>query len=354
MITFLFQEAQVDELEAQLQNTQADLKSARKRIEQLHGALKDHEEEYSGDEQYTSRSIDDSLGDGLSLEDSYSLGDEESFDLSDDDEDDLVVPKRSARGLNRAKLHSNEPSPALGRKKDLSPALSDKRRKSSSKDPEEEEEDGFEAARKARQQRLKQLEDEEVEFEVARKARQERLKDLNDKEDLKSSRKPKATNFDLDNDQEETKSSSFKRDKKVYDDDEDDDEDDDDLEEFLLKQRERMKKLEDSDDDDVGVSTVKATHGASSRVSNDALSSVRDKGEQSHVTNGNSNGVVGSSSRKSESREQSEEPNVPSHRRESELEEHAASRYRRKRQRRRTIEQLTSPEHVSEANGVDL
>lgn len=341
------QEAKVDELEAQLEVTQADLKSARKRIEQLHGALKDHEE-FSGDEDFhVSRSNEDSL-DVLSSEGSiYSVGDDESLGLSDDDDDDIVMPKSSSsRGLDRTKLHSKEQSPALSgdgrRRKALSPAPSDSRRGSSR---EKEEEDEFDAARKAREMRLKQLEEEEAQFEAARKARQERLKNL-EEEDLKQSRKPK-TRLDNEREQSDTKTSSFKRDKKL--DSYDDDEDDDDLEEFLLKQRERMKKLEDSDDDEEDLSTVKATRGITSRVSNEA------EKVSSHVANGKANGV-NSSSMKSESREQSEEPHTSSHRRESveEREDHVPSRYRRKRQRRRTIEQLVSPEHAPKANGVDL
>lgn len=355
---FPFQEAKVDELEAQLQNAQADLKSAQKRIEQLHGALKDHEEEFSGDEQY-SRSIDDSLGDGISFEDSYSLGDDDdddSLDLSEDEDDDIVMPRSSARGVNKTKL-SKELSPAL-EKKDLSPATSRKNRKSIPKDRSEEE-DEFEASRKARQRRLKELEEEEAELEAARKARQERMKAINDvEEDVKPARKAKTKDYDRDQKEEklEAKTSSFKRDKKPYDDEEDEDEDDADLEEFLLKQRERMKKMADSDDDDdVGMSTIKSSRGASSRISSDTLSSVADRGGQLHVANGKSNGV--GSSRKSQSREQSEEPNASSQSRRESVEDgegHIASRYRRKRQRRRTIEQLTSPEHTSKANGVDL
>jgi hypothetical protein len=336
LISFPFQEAKVDELEAQLQNAQADLKSARKRIEQLHGALKDHEEDYSGDE--LSRSRDDSYGDGLSYEDSYSLGDDESLDLSDDDdEDDIVIPKISTR---RSKLHTNDLSPAL-KKKDFSPG-SDRRKKSSSRDLEEDDE--FEASRRARQRRLKALEEEEAQLEAARKARQERMKELMDQpEHTKPSRKTK----DFDKEEEaEPHTSSFKHSRKVYDDD--DDEDDDDLEAFLLKQKERVKQLDDDDDDDdVGVSTIRSTRGVSSRVSSEALASVRDNGEQSHVTNGVN------SSRKSEDRGRSED--LPSRRESIESEEgHAASRRKRERRRRRTIEQLTSPEHLSRANGVDL
>lgn len=338
------QEARVEELEAQLLNTQADLKSSQKRIDQLHGALKDHEE-FSGDDEGDQYSRGDSL-DNLSSEgSSYDIND--SMDISDeDDDDDIVVPK-SSRSLERNKLHSKDLS--------LSPDGEARRRKTSFKG--EEEEDEFEASRKARQRRLKQLEEED---EAARKARQERLKNLGDG-DLAASRKARQERLDIDDKKEnEATTSSVTHGKKVYD----DDEDDDDLEEFLLKQRERMKNLEkDSDDEEEEReknSTLKATRGITSEVSSEELTSSSIRGHHratheerdTHVTNGN--GVH--SAKKSESREQSEEPHGSRRDSVEDRDSNATSRYRnrRKRQRRRTIEQLTSPEHnAAKSNGVN-
>ena len=63
-------------------------------------------------------------------------------------------------------------------------------------------------------------------------------------------------------------------------------------------------------------------------------------------------------SKKTGSREASEEPSPATDKRKDSVDEgdnYTTSRQRRKRQRRRTIEQLTSPEHqAAKANGVDL
>ena len=342
------QDARVDELEAQLQSTQADLKSARKRIEQLHGALKDHEEEYSGDEDQYNSSRGDSL-DHLSSGGSSYGDDDDSLDFSDTndelEDEDTVVPR--SRGLDRNKLH-------------LSPARSSERKRSSSKEPILEE-DEFEAARKARQRRLKELEEEEKELEASRKARQERLRNLDAAEEVsvprsRVRREPLKDRDDKSASPEpvESKVTSSRAKKKMYDSD-----DDDDLEEFLLKQRERMKNLEkdlreDDDDDDDPVSTIRASKGISSTLGDEdsEFSAVRGR---DHVSNGKANGVHSKGG--GGSREGSEDPPRASQQRKGSVDEEdahsaAASRYRRKRQRRRTIEQLTSPEHT--ANGVDL
>lgn len=320
LLSYFLQEAKVDELEAQLKNSMADLKSAQKRIEQLHGALKDHEE-FSGDEedvQYTSSHID-SMDNLSSAGSSYSIEDDQSLEFSDEDEDvveaaapETLFPK-SSRSLDRSKV-----SPARG--------------KSEPRDREAEE---LEEMRKARERRLKKLDEEEAEIEASRKARQERLRDIDMEESHKEPVKARAT--------------ETKREKKVsYD---DDDDDDDDLEEFLLKQRERMKRMEDSDDNDDDKSdTIKSTRGASSRVSSEALASVRDVGkpdkdEQSHpAANGKANGVDSTSS----SSLMKDEAQELSPRRKESVE----GKNRRKRQRRRTIEQLSSPEH--KINGVNM
>lgn len=340
------QEGRVDELEVQLQSTQADLKSAHKRIEQLHGALKDHEE-FSGDDedlQYTTSHVD-SLDNLSSTGSSYSLDDGASLDFSDeDDDDDDVLVMKSSRGVNRK--HS----------KDVSPIVNYKSKKAASKDLAEEE-DEFEASRKARQRRLQQLEEEEQAasrrarqerlksleeddpFEASRRARQERLKDLDNDDEYEVSRKARQRRLqDQDEDESSKKKSSLpsssRHTKKAYDDE--DDEDDDDLEEFLLKQRERMRKLADTDEEEEEPksSTLRASR----------------RGEDP-VSNGKTNGVH---SKKAGSREESEEPQGHKDSVE-EGDSYAASRQRRKRQRRRTIEQLTSPEHqAAKANGVDL
>lgn len=343
----IVQEARVDELEVQLESAQADLKSAHKRIDQLHGALKDHEEEYTGDEEdeeanYTSGHLD-SLDSSV---DSYSMGDDDSLGFSGDDDEEIVMPK-TTRSLDRNRLRSREP---------VATAALEKKR--SSRDDLEDDE--FEASRKARQLRLKELDDDE--FEASRKARSDRLKDIDD-DDVSGKGKHKVADG-KDKVVQSSKTSSSKYTKKAFDEDEDDD-DDDDLEEFLRRQRERMKKMEkdeddEDDDEDDKRSTLKGSRGLSSRNDEDdsALRGSRRAEDmpsgKARVSNGKSNGIHSSSS-KSASREASEEPS-PAHRKISaeDGEGHVASRYRRKRQRRRTIEQLTSPEHLSaKANGVD-
>lgn len=321
----------MDELEAQLQSKEADLKSAQKRIEQLHGALKDHEE-YSGDEEDLDRSRDDSLDNLSSAGSSYSLGDGGSLDFSDDDEEEIVAPKTS-RSLDRNR--------GRGVIKEQSPVVDYKPRRRVSR--EEEEEDEFEASRKARQRRLQQLEEEEDQLEASRRARKERLKELDN--DFDSSRKARQKRLqDLEEEEASSKprskdsSGSFtssKYSKKTYEDEDDDD--DEDLEEFFRKQKERMKKLVDSDEgeEEERSSTLRATRRKQSEDS---------AGTTSPVPNGKANGV-----HSSKSREQSEEPQ----RRDSV--DNVTSRQRRKRQRRRTIEQLASPEHqAAKSNGVNL
>ncbi len=330
-----------------MQSAQADLKSARKRIEQLHGALKDHEEEYSGDEDQYNSSRGDSLDHLSSGESSYGDGDDESLDLSDTNDElkeEVVVPK------SRTTLDRNKPH--------LSPARSGERNRSSSREPLAED-DEIEASRKARQRRMKELEEEERELEASRKARQERMKNLDAETSPARSRvrreplkDPDDTTTRASPEPVETKAVSSRTKKKIYDSD-----DDDDLEEFLMKQRERMKNLEKDlkdDDDDDDDEPVKATKGISSTLSNkDAdLSPVRGR---DHVSNGKANGVLSSSKAGKGSREPSEDPPNASELRRGSMDNDTnttTSRYRRKRQRRRTIEQLTSPEH--KANGVDL
>lgn len=355
------QEAKVEELEAQLQNAQADLKSGQKRIEQLHGALKDHEEEYSGDEDpYTSRSIGDSIDDRLDSEGSCSIGDDDSLGFSEDEEDEIVASSR-----NWGDRRSRELSPAAP----AAPAVDNRRRKSASRDPEEEE---FDAARKARQRRLQQLDEEEAGLEAARKARQDRLRNINQEEEeagFEAGRKARQERLRNINQEEESRTDrqkelDFGKDRKKdrksespvltssvkhkpYEDE--DDEDDDDLEEFLLRQKKRIAKLQNSDDDDdEEVGSIQAGRGAAARVSNEDLGSRGDMNKDGHVTNG--------VSKKSDSRERSEEPHVaaPTRTAVEKVDGPTTSRYRRKRQRRRTIEQLTSPEHAAKANGVDL
>ena len=333
-------------MEVQLQSAQADLKSAQKRIEQLHGALKDHEE-YSGDEMSSRVDSYDNLS---STGGSYSLDDGASLDFSDDDDDDeedIIMMPKSSRSLDRRK------------DRDLSPVPEYKSKRRSSKEMIEEE-DEFEASRKARQRRLQQLEEEEQQAEAARKARQERLKSLEEDDPYEASRQARQERLkDLaDDDDDDFESSRKARQRRLQDQDkeparksslpsssrlkktfsEEEDEDDDDLEEFLLKQRERMRKLADTDDEeeeDRKTSTLK-----SSRQRDD-----------SPVTNGKSNGIH---SKKAGSREPSEEPSPATDKRKDSVDE-GTSRQRRKRQRRRTIEQLTSPEHqAAKANGVDL
>ena len=268
-------------MEAQLQSSQADLKSAQKRIDQLHGALNQEEGEGSSgeeDDRYLSRSMDDSLEDHLS-----SLGSsDQSLGFSDeDDEFESRPPAPRRKGL-----HNFERSRGGGFSKDLSPPVASSRRKSASRDDDDDE---FSAARRAREQRLKQLEEEERELEAKRKARQERMRQIEREEEESEAlrRKPTAVSRkDSYGEEKKSRSSpkttSYK--KKAYDDDDEDD--DDDLEEFLLKQRERMnKKLKDSEDEglDDDEDKVKATRGISSRVSNEDLSSVRAGGKEREI-----------------------------------------------------------------------
>lgn len=350
----------MEELEVQLQSTQADLKSAHKRIDQLHGALKDHEE-FSGDEDLHS-SQGNSLDNLSSTGSSYSLDDGASLDFTDesDEEENVGVYRSSARGLDKR------------RGRDASPVVDYKARKVSKEVlKEEEEEDEFAASRRARQKRLQQLEEEEKAAEASRKARQERMKHLEETEDKekeeenlfgagrrgrqdrvkdladeddtsRKTRQRRSEERDKDRSTATRKSSVTK---KAYEDDDDDD--DDDLEEFLLKQRERMRKLADDVEEEEEEKPKSST-----------FPSRRKQADDSPVTNGKTNGVH-SSRNKSDSREVSEEPphGAGGQRKDSvdEGETYVTSRQRRKRQRRRTIEQLTSPEHqAAKANGVDL
>ena len=95
----------MEELEAQVQSTEADLKSAQRRIDTLHSALKGQEDFSMGEEDYTA---EDSklIGGGLSSSgSSYEIGqfdDEGSLSgLSDDDPD---TPRAHRRARIRARL----------------------------------------------------------------------------------------------------------------------------------------------------------------------------------------------------------------------------------------------------------
>lgn len=300
----------MDELEAQLQSSQADLKSAQKRIEQLHGALKDHEE-FSGDEdaQYDSSHMDNMSSD----ESNFSLGDDDSIDLDIEEQ----LPRRTNRTLNRNRIVKNG-SPLQDDGKSQR-----RREKSRSKSKDivdgDDSIDDFEASRKARQERLKKLDDDDDNVGATRKARQGRLKKDDDDDDFEAKRKARQKRLeDLESPRDPPKKETPRKSSianKQYDDDEDND--DDDLEQFLLKQRERMRNLDrESEEDDV-------------------------KNTRQGDRNGKANGLNPPS-----------EPSAETAAMVDEEDSSLASRQRRKRQRRRTIEQLKSPFHKT--NGVNL
>lgn len=292
----------------------------------MHGALKDHED-YTGDEemQETSSRFDSldnlsSVGSSYSLDDNSSLG----FSAEDDDDDEAILPSFKSGGRSEDKRMKDEDEYESARK-----ARQERLRQL------QEEEHELEASRKARQDRLRQLQDEENELEASRKARQDRLQQFEDEtvvtrkarqKQLDVVDKSKTLDDDdhhkvsrkklLKDDEEKDVSESPSCRKKSYDEEDDEDEN---LVEFLLKQRERMRNLDKDSDEDGG------------NADDTALS----------VASPISNGVH--SSQKSE---RSPRNSV------GDGESQITSRYRRKRQRRRTIEQLTSPEHNS--NGVDL
>ncbi len=97
------QETQSEELQVQLQTAQADLKSAQKRIDTLHKALKGQEEGYgsSGEEEYSPSKRDNSLNDDLSSSgSSYKIGE---YGASSDDEG--TFPRRTAGRLGTPKRY---------------------------------------------------------------------------------------------------------------------------------------------------------------------------------------------------------------------------------------------------------
>ena len=124
----------MEELEAQVQSTEADLKSAQRRIDTLHSALKGQEDFSMGEEDYTA---EDSklIGGGLSSSgSSYEIGqfdDEGSLSgLSDDDPD---TPRTRRRARIRARLRGTSPNQDLG--------LSTKRKASRGRDLLSDEDD---------------------------------------------------------------------------------------------------------------------------------------------------------------------------------------------------------------------
>ena len=271
-LCYSLQEARIDELESNLQSSQADLKSAQKRIEQLHGALKDHEEFSEEDDSCHMENIS-------SDESNYSL----EYNGSDLDSDELPL-RTIGHTLNRKKIIKDKSS---SKNDGENCGSREKMSRSASLDLMDGNDDfDFEASRTARQARLNKFDDDEDDFCATRKAREELLKKPNDDDDDNFRATQKTTkewlnkhdnDDDDDDDDFEAKRKARKKRledlgspgntpkkgprkasvaNKVYDYDDDDDDDDDDLEQFLLKLRERMRNLDkESEEDD-----VKTTH----------------------------------------------------------------------------------------------
>ncbi len=312
--THTTQEAQIEELEAQLQNVRADLKNAQKRIDTLHGALKGHEtysDEDPQEEDVTGDYEDDDLSSNAS---SYKVGEIDDMSMNIDDMSDT-----EGSGLDQSPIVRSR---RLNR--DLTPKI-------------EEEDEDLTYSRKGRKisadsgdVKLTKYDRKDSDDEFSRRRSRDYLKDSDDeitpkrkisssklKESPRKSRSPDR----LSESKSKSKTLSLRRDKTHLYDTDDDDDDDDDLEEFLLKQRERTRRLQDEGDSFEPISIV-SRHSKSPSHEEDRKPNGRDK---SLSTSRDDSGASIGEGKVSES----------------------ARALRRKKQRRRTIEQLTSPEHLA-------
>ena len=352
--------------------------------------MKGHEE-FSGDE---TREFEDTYGDEDDLSSSAS-----SYKVGqyDDDEDDLSgLSDEEGSGLLldlpvSTRTRSWERDRATrSRSRELSPIIDDEelsssygsRHRNRSGDSDEKkgnvgkrrgsvEKDSISSSHRQGDIDL----DDEMSSKLRRQRKQRELEDEKDEEDLKvASRTGRKGSFD------DTESKRRNR-HKVGSDDElsgrwksgskddiadeeptvntrkskskkpanDDDSDDADLEELLKKQKERMKFLRDEEEDykPVVSSRKSNTAGSSTKLSDDDTSPKRvRKSDSSPVVSPRHEAKVNGTSKKgSDSREGSEEPSEGSH--------VSSKKDRRRRQRQRTIESLTSPEHqAAKSNGV--
>ena len=338
------QEAQIEELEAQLQNTKADLKNAQRRIETLHSALKGHEA-YSDED-----SRDDTMGDFddddlSSNASSYKVGEIDDLsidDISDTEGSGLLdqsPPTRTRTWERRSQERNRDVTPKITEEGELYDEDDDtysRRRRRISNDSgdvkltkyDKRDKDDDYIPRNRSKDYLKDTGDDDV----PRRGSRDYLKDLDEEIKPKTNisdskleetpRKSRTLERVVDKSESDQKLSSLRRGREAGLDDEDDD--DDDLEEFLLKQRERTRRLQE--EDNFEPISVRSKHSKSpSREDHDPKLNGRDKAmsrEGSEVSLG-----------KGDSQ---------------------SAKQRRKNRRRRTIEQeLSSPEHqAAKANGA--
>lgn len=370
------QEVRIEELEAQLESGKADLKSAQKRIDTLHSALKGHEEDFSGDDtREFDDTYDDVTGDDLSSsESSYKIGEYDNLDddlsgLSDEEGSgiQLDVPSTATRTRTwerSTRSRSRELPPIMDNEELSSSYDSSHRNRSGSRDKRKNsiEEDNVPSSRQrdidinndlpsSRRREQKDVGDEHHDLpkrthrrsatEDSAPKKSERYK-LNVDDELSSSSRGRSGSKNSLDDKEICKSSKTK-------DINDDDDSDADLEELLKKQKERVKSIRDDKDEYRTVSSVRRPSvGSGARPSDEESPKRVGKTDASPLTSpGHETKVNGTTKRGSDSREASqepsEEPSTPSKQKKD----------RRRRQRQRTIELLTSPEHqVIKSNGV--
>lgn len=320
----------MEEVEAQLKSTESDLKNAQKRIETLHNALKSHEDYGSSgeDDDYSRTNTgDDDLSSNAS---SYRIGEyeggsgsvlSEEEDLDEDEiEDNITSGKYTSRSWKKTEDLSPIPSD-----EDYHSSTKDKKEKKTSKsrfsDEDDQEEDEFISNyRKRNKDYLKELEEEEEELDIklsVNKTTKSSYKSYADEDDDELLSKPRESSV--------PRGSSLPR--RNFDDDDDDD--DEGLEEFLLKQKERLRTSIELADENIGKS-----------------SSIR----RSPARKDDAEGSLKQQNGTRESKSRSREPSADVHAGDDEhVQESKTSRQRRNRQRKRTIEQLTSPEHQAAA-----
>lgn len=370
------QEVRIEELEAQLESGKADLKSAQKRIDTLHSALKGHEEDFSGDD---TREFDDTYGDVTgddlsSSGSSYKIGeydddldDEDLSGLSDEEGSgiQLNVPSTGARAQTwerSTRSRSRELPPLIDDGELSSSYNSQHRNHSRNRDKRKgsiEEDTAASSQRRdvdvnddvssSRRRKHKDLEDEEMPTKTRRKSATENSASkksegykLNVGDDLSSSSRGRSGSKNSLDDRESSKTSSKAKDL-------DDDDSDADLEELLKKQRERVKSIRDDEEEYRAIGSVRRpSTGSGARPSDEDSSKRVGKTDVSPLTSpSHETKVNGTSKRGNDSREASQEPS------EEQSTPSKQKKNRRRQQRQRTIELLTSPRHqVIKSNGV--
>ena len=328
-----------------VQNSKAELKNAQRRIETLHGALKGHEAYSDEDIQ------DDTLGsydddDMSSNASSYKVGELDDMsidDLSDTEGSGLLDEsparvrtwERSKRSQSRDLTPMLEEEEATGRmQRKLSAHSEDDTIVLTKYDKKDDKDDIVSTKRQTRDY----LKDDEDDRKPRSKYSDSKLSDkegdvsTNPRKTVDLSDDKKHSYSSATKEELESRGSSLTRTGRRADLYDDEDEDDDDLEEFLLKQRERTRRLKDEGDNFEPIS-------ARSSQTKRSPSPIRVNEPDTRETK--SNGRLPKED--DLSREGSEG---------GDSEVFESARQRRKRQRRRTIEQLTSPEHkAAKANG---